>query len=147
MDLVNIAKLGALLRATIADYTILHEKIKEVLDIGKELNEATPDTYSAISKKYLAVIESYLITNSILKLQYKSLQEFAHTIQDQAPIKHPDITKAKLELMVLDMDYMRTLPLLRTAVENINEILINSGAIRDETLTMVGVVKDGEIRV
>jgi hypothetical protein len=147
MDLVNIAKLGALLRATIADYTILHEKMKEVMDIRKELDEATPDTYSAISKKYLTVIESYLITNSILKLQYKSLQEFAQTIQNQAPIKHPDITKAKLELMVLDMDYMRSLPSLRNAVENINEILINSGAIRDETLTMVGVVRDGEIRV
>lgn len=147
MDLVNIAKLGALLRATIADYTILHEKMREVLDIGKELNKATPDTYPEISKKYLAVIESYLITNSILKLQYKSLQEYAHTVQNKAHIKHPDITKAKLELMVLDMDYMRTLPSLRDAVENINEILINSGAIRDETLTMVGVVKDGEIRV
>lgn len=147
MDLVNIAKLGALLRATIADYTILHEKMKEVMDIGKELNEATPDTYSEISKKYLAVIESYLIANSILTLQYKSLQEFAHAVHDKPGIKHPDITKAKLELMVLDMDYMRILPSLRNAVENINETLVNSGYLRDETLTMVGVVKDGEVRV
>lgn len=147
MDLVTIAKLGSLLRATIADYTILHEKRKQVMEIGEELNRATPDTYSTISKKYLAVIESYLITNSILRLQYKSLQEFAHDVRDKSHAKHPDITKAQLELMVLDMDYMRTLPSLRDAVENINEILVNSGALRDEMLTMVGVVKDGEIRV
>lgn len=147
MDLVNIAKLGSLLRATIADYTLLHEKMTQILSIVEDLEKATPDTYPVISKKYLEVIESYLITNSMLKIQYKNLQEFAHNIHDRVGIKHPEVTKAQLELMILDMDYVKTLPALREAVGSINEILITAGALRDETLTMVGVVRNGEIRV
>lgn len=147
MDLVTIAKLGSLLRATISDYTILHEKIINVLSIGEELVRASPEKYQEISKRYLMAIESYVISNDILKLQYQSLQVFAKSVQDSEVIKHKDITSAKLKLMMLDLEYLNSLPSLREAVANINEMLINAGALRDETLTMVGVLKDGEIRV
>lgn len=147
MDLVTIAKLGSLLRATIVDYTILHEKMTEVLAIEHELKNSTPDTYEKISKKYLMVIESYLIANSILKIQYKNLQDFAQGMKNKSLVRNQDITKAQLELLLLDIDHLKNLPSLRTAIESINEVLIASGALRDETLTMVGVLKDGEIRV
>lgn len=147
MDLVTITKLGALLRATIADYTMLHEKMVEIMAIGEELGEAMPDGYSDISRKYLVVIEEYVITNSILKLQYRNLQEFAQEVRDQEVTRHRVITKAQLELMHLDIDYIRMLPTLRKMISEINEILISSGTLQGEMLTMVGVVKDGELRV
>lgn len=146
MDLVTTARLGSLLRATIADYTILHEKIGQITALKEELRDSTPDTYPEISKKYLAVMESYLITKSMLDIQYSNLQVFAKNIEDKSS-RHGDITKAQLELMILDMEYLKTLPSLREAVRKINEILTDSGILRGETLTMVGVVKDGEIRV
>lgn len=147
MDLVTIARLGSLLRATIVDYTILHEKIGQITAIGEELGRATPEEYPEISKRYLEIMESYLIVNSILKLQYKNLQEFAREIADQATVKNHEIIKERLELMRLDIEYMNVLPVLRKIVVGINEVLTSSGTLMDETLTMVGVVKDGEIRV
>lgn len=147
MDLVTITKLGALLRATITDYTILHEKMAEIMAIGEELCEVMPDAYPDISRKYLVVIEEYVITNSILKLQYKNLQEFAQSVKDTDVTRHRVITKAQLDLMHLDIDYIRLLPELRKTVSEINEILVSAGAVQGEMLTMVGVVKDGELRV
>lgn len=147
MDLVTIARLGSLLRATITDYTALHEKRSQIVALKDELCNATSDTHQAISKKYLAVIESYLITKSMLDIQYQNLQSFAGNIGDKTAAHHREITQAQLELMILDMEYMQALPSFRDAVRKINEILTDSGIVRDEMLTMVGVVKDGEIRV
>ena len=147
MDLVTITKLGALLRATITDYTMLHEKMVEIMAIGEELGGTMPDAYPEISRKYLTVIEEYVITNSILKLQYRNLQEFAHNVKDSEVTRHRVISKAQLELMHLDIDYVKMLPALRKMISEVNEILLSAGVVQGETLTMVGVVKDGELRV
>lgn len=147
MDIANTAKLGSLLRAAITDYTDLHQKIAQIKALGEELYSSTPDTYSEISERYVKLLESYLITNTMLKIQYKSLQDFAQHIKDQKVVKTPEISKARLDLMLLDIEYTKEVPNLRTMIENINEVLISSGAICDDTLTMVGVIKGGEIRV
>lgn len=147
MDIATTARLGSLLRATISDYNELHEKIGKIRELEEELNNSTPDTYPEISERYLKIVESYLVINTMLKIQYKSLQNFAQGIRDQKSVKTPEISKARLELMLLDIEYTNEVPALRTMIENINSVLVSSGAIRDETLTMVGVVRDGEILV
>lgn len=147
MDLVNITKLGSLLRASITDYTILNEKMLEVIELCKELENNPGVDHREISKAYLKTIESYLITNSILRTGYDNLQKFAIAIKESGASRPPEISKSQLDLMRLDIEHSKNLPALRDAMEKIHDKLISSEVIRDETLRMIGVVKDGRLNV
>ena len=118
-----------------------------MIDICKELEDNPDVDYRTIAKAYLKTIESYLITNSILQEGYQRLQTFAIAIKESGSSRPPEISKSQLDLMRLDIEHSKNLPALRASMERIHQVLISSEAIRDETLTMVGVVRNGMLTV
>lgn len=146
MDL-NTARLGSMLRTTITDYAVLNEKMEEVDRILKFLEEDPAHAYTWVAEKYLKQMESYILLKNIIKVQYENLQSFAIDMNSRGEKRHPFIAKSHLDLMKADMEFSKVHPKFRKTVEAINHILLSQETIGEDRLTMVGVLKDGDLAI